>query len=801
MSNQLHNIPTQLVILGATGDLMAKKIVPALLNLHTKKQLPSSFKVVGFARREMTDEAFRDSLFVKVGERVTIDKKVWNTFSAIFSYHQGSFENESDYRTLNEQLRAVDLKWGVCTNKLFYLAVPPQYYETIFRNLASSGLTKPCSAEEGWTRIIVEKPFGKDLKTAKALDMLLGKLFKETQIYRIDHYLAKEMLQNILAFRFSNNLFEMNWGNQLIERVHIRLLEKIGAEDRGSFYDSVGTLRDVGQNHLLQMLALITMERPTALTSESVRKSRADVLEALRVPSLKEIVNTSYRAQYDSYRAIAGVSPESQTETYFKVQAFLDSPRWAGVPFILESGKRLAHQVKEIEVVFKHPSPCSCPSDSPTHFTNKLFIRLEPKEGIAIQFWVKKPGLGMEIEERTLDFTFRTSEQKVQYTEEYEKLLVDCIGGDQTLFISSKEVREMWKYIDPILALWQKDKVPLHHYAPDTDKVVEESKSVERVSVTTSAVKKEIGVVGLGKMGANLARRLMEKGWKVTGYNRSPEVTRAMKSEGLAGTVSLKELVTSLPSPRIVWLMVPAGKPVDDMLFGSDGLVSHLKKGDIVVDGGNSLYKDSAVRYKKLKKKGIHFMDAGVSGGPSGARNGASIMIGGDKKLFTTLEPLFSDLSAPDSYQFFEGAGAGHFVKMVHNGIEYGMMQAIAEGVALLKKSKYKLDLTKVSDIYNHGSVIESRLVGWLQKAFILHGDDLNGVTGSVAHTGEGAWTVQAAKELKVKAKIIEGSLQFRIESAKNPSFTGRVLSALRAQFGGHDSTPKGKRKSERKGK
>ena len=229
--------------------------------------------------------------------------------------------------------------------------------------------------------------------------------------------------------------------------------------------------------------------------------------------------------------------------------------------------------------------------------------------------------------------------------------------------------------------------------------------------------------------------------------------------------------------------MIKSGEAVDEMI---SEVGKYLKKGDIIIDGGNSFYKDSIRRHADLRRRGIGFLDVGVSGGPSGARNGPALMIGGDKKVFEKIEPLFRDLARENGYQFFEGAGAGHFVKMIHNGIEYGMMQAIGEGFNILKNSSYKLDLKKVSDIYNNGSVIESRLIDWMKKAFELRGEGLEKVSGSVAHTGEGEWTVQTAKELGLEAKIIKESFKFRVLSEKNPSYTGKIVSALREQFGGH---------------
>ena len=300
--------------------------------------------------------------------------------------------------------------------------------------------------------------------------------------------------------------------------------------------------------------------------------------------------------------------------------------------------------------------------------------------------------------------------------------------------------------------------------------------------------KKEIGIIGLGKMGANMARRMVEQGWKVVGYNRTADVAESMRSEGIVPAPTHAALVAELSQPRIVWVIVPAGDAVEETLFGKDGLAELLAPGDIVIDGGNSFFKDAAPRAEKLKAKGIRFMDVGTSGGPGGARTGACLMAGGDADALPLVEPLLRDFAAPNSYQFFPGAGAGHFVKMVHNGIEYGMMQSLAEGFEMLKKSDYGIDLTRATDVYNHHSVIESRLVGWLLDAFKQEGEDLTNITSTVAHTGEGEWTAKTAKEMGVDVHSIEYAFQFRVGSEKNPRFAGKVLSALRNQFGGHSA-------------
>lgn len=293
----------------------------------------------------------------------------------------------------------------------------------------------------------------------------------------------------------------------------------------------------------------------------------------------------------------------------------------------------------------------------------------------------------------------------------------------------------------------------------------------------------KLGYIGLGKMGANMVERFLEKGHEVVAYDRNAEAVKAAKNKGAQTSDSLAVLIAALPLPRLVWIMVPY-QAVDEVL---KELTTLLAPGDVVVDGGNSPYKESIRRAKELEAKGIDFLDVGVSGGPAGARNGACIMVGGRKEVFQKFETVFRDLSVPDGYGYMGRTGAGHFVKMVHNGIEYGMMQALAEGFAIMKASDFGFDLTKITDVYNHKSVIESRLVGWLQSAFVQYGDDLRDITGSDAQSGEGMWTVEAGKDLGIPTPIIQAALDFRIRSQKDPSYTGKLISAMRNQFGGHE--------------
>ncbi|HEY5541032.1 MAG TPA: glucose-6-phosphate dehydrogenase [Coriobacteriia bacterium] len=780
--------PSILVVFGPTGDLMARKVVPSLFYLRGKGQLPEKLRVVGFGRREWGDAELREHVRGILAERAAnADPADIEEFLQLFEYQRGEFHDPASYHELAKHLGGIQEAWGVCSNKLFYLAVPPENYDLIFRNLSSSGLTVECSDATGWTRVLVEKPFGDDLDTARDLDTLLGSLFREEQIYRIDHYLAKEMLQGILNFRFTNNLFEHEWNRSAIEAIDITLLESIDANRRGAFYDKVGALRDVGQNHLLQMLALVTMDRPASNRADDIRDARAALIESLRPLTPAEVASATFRAQYSGFRDTAGVRPESGTETYFQLRTHLEGPRWAGVRVTMESGKSMGEACKRIVVTFRQPENYLCPEDMAC--TNRIVFTLEPADQIDIVFFAKKPGFAEEIEERRFTFFLYEKTEKAQYVEEYAKLMYDAFAGDQTLFVSTREVDAGWAFIDAICRAWSADVVPLQHYEAGTADIVR----VADEALAGRAIRGQVGVCGLGKMGAGLALNLVDHGWRVVGWNRHHALAESLAPQGLEPAASLRELVAALAPPRTVWLMVPAGAPVDDVLFAPEsGLAHFLAPGDTVIDGGNSSFRDAAPRAERLAEVGIHYLDCGTSGGPGGARTGACLMIGGTRETFEAAEPMFADVALPDGYRFFPGHGAGHFVKMVHNGIEYGMMQAIAEGFQVMHSSPFDLDLEEVAAVYQHGSVIESRLVGWLGETYAELGSDLEGVSGVVGHTGEGEWTIDAARGLGIETPVIADSLQFRVDSEGRPSYAGQVLTALRNAFGGHGLGPGG---------
>lgn len=455
------------VIFGATGDLAQRKLYPALLNLWRKKLLPENLRVVGFSRREIPDSEFRkfvSSSLESAGEKPD------EFFLSKFHYVQGYFDQKQGYKKLSDCLAEIDWnQFGHCSNKLFYLAVPPAFYSGIFERLSESGLTIPCGGEKGWTRVLVEKPFGRDEETAAKLDKELGNLFAEKQIFRIDHYLAKETLQNILAFRFANAIFEPVWNSNFIDSVEISLFESQTAKGRADTYDMMGTLRDVGQNHILQMLSLVAMERPASFDAEGIRIERAKVFKLLEKIREKEIAVRAVRGQYEGYLGEEDVAPNSQTETFFFIKTFVENGRWKNVPFFLSSGKALGKSEASIKINFKSESgfKISEGSDSEGVKGNSLIFRIQPDEGISVVFFAKVFGFENKIEPRKLSFRYADSSDSEKMPDAYQRVLFDCVKGDQTLFASTEEVAGQWKFITPILRSWE--KLPLHIYKKGSD--------------------------------------------------------------------------------------------------------------------------------------------------------------------------------------------------------------------------------------------------------------------------------------------------------------------------------------------
>ena len=462
----LKNIPpTTFIIFGVTSDLSQRKLLPALLDLYINDALPKNFRVLGFSRRpEWNDNDFREFVKKAINKKKHHHPKTKiKKFLDNLIFQHGYFDDLNAYKQLRQKLLDMDTKHNMCAYKLFYLSVSPEHYDTIFNNLKKSNLTGKYEAEE-CTRILVEKPFGHDLKTAQKLDKKLGRLFKESQIFRIDHYLAKESLQNILMFRFSNALFEPLWNNKYISKVEIIFNEKLGLEERGDYYDKIGSLRDVGQNHLMQMLALVAMDDPKKLNIDAIRQKRAEVLKSVEPIKKENMEKQVLRAQWQGYKKEKGISKNSKTETFFRIKAFVNSKRWKGVPFYLQSGKNLNASHKKIKVYFKERPTCICDLHDQYHLNNILTFQLEPKEGISTLFWAKKPGFTMEPEPRELHFYYNENKDIKRLPDAYERILFDCVRGDQTLFASTEEVMAAWRFVTPILKNINKTK--LHTYKP-----------------------------------------------------------------------------------------------------------------------------------------------------------------------------------------------------------------------------------------------------------------------------------------------------------------------------------------------
>jgi glucose-6-phosphate 1-dehydrogenase len=441
---------TTIILFGATGDLAKLYLLPSLYDLYTRSMLPEDFHIVAFARKDFCEETFRQYVI----DEVKIEDK---DFLKHIKYVQGDMMKEEGYDVLGKFLNECDAEIGVCSNKLFYLAIPPQLFDNVFDHLKKSGLTTPCANSEddahSWARVLVEKPFGFDQEEAQYLDTKLGAIFDENQIYRIDHYLAKETVQNILTFRFANVFFDPAWNHEYIESVEILMHESVTVVDRGSFFDGIGALRDVGQNHLLQMLALIAMEDPKHLDQDKIREARAEVLSNLTIKKDSEGTYQTKRARYQGYKETEGVASDSNTETFFRVELLINNDRWQGVPFILESGKGLPKKHTEIKVNFKERASCVCEAGDAEH-ANQIVFRIQPDEGITAKFWAKKPGFTFDIEEKDLSFDYSKEDR---LPNAYERVLFDAIRGDQTLFASTDEVTAQWNIIMPILKQWKEE--------------------------------------------------------------------------------------------------------------------------------------------------------------------------------------------------------------------------------------------------------------------------------------------------------------------------------------------------------
>lgn len=442
-------LPTILVIFGATGDLTSRKLVPALVALQVDGALPKNFVCVAFARRPKTDEEFRTEVKASMGE---VDLLAWEQLSSRIFYHQADLHEPEGYRTLAARLARLDQHYGTQGNRVYYLSTQPSHFPVVVAELAKSGLIYKKDAPS-YSRVVIEKPFGRDLASSQALQDHLDDYLDESQIYRIDHYLGKEAVQNLLVFRFANTIFEALWNSKYIDHVQITVAEDIGIGTRGAYWEETGLIRDMIQNHVMQLLTLVAMEPPSTLSADAIRDEKVKVLHSIRPIEVDNLV----RGQYEGYLAEAKVAPHSQMETYAALRLFIDNWRWAGVPFYIRSGKCLKAKATEIHVVFRS-APQMLYNKEAILPSNRLTWKIQPEENISLSFNTK--GQKTATTDAALDFSY-ANVTAGKSKEAYQRLLCDCMLGDSTLFARADEVEGSWKLLTPLL----NTQTPLERYA------------------------------------------------------------------------------------------------------------------------------------------------------------------------------------------------------------------------------------------------------------------------------------------------------------------------------------------------
>lgn len=457
-----NNLPVSIVIFGASGDLTERKLVPSLFNLCRKDRLPERFRIVGYGNTEFTDDRFRAHLKEGLKEFASFkySEEEWERFAGNLAYLQGRYTDLADFKKLGNFLKDWENGSG---NRVYYMATPPGIFPNIIDLL---GLTNQLGEENGWRRVVIEKPFGTDLESARSLNEQIHKALNERQIYRIDHYLGKETVQNILVARFANTIFEPLWNRNYIDHVEITVAEQVGVEHRARFYDQVGVLRDMFQNHLLQLVTLVAMEPPVSFDATALRNEKVKVLSAIQPMQKEDVPRRTVLAQYKGYREEKEVEPQSKTPTYAAVRLQIDNWRWQGVPFYLRSGKCLKEKLSQITIEFKEPPHLLFPGAKDHLTPNMLVLYLQPDEGMHWRFEAKVPDTVAQMRSVDMEFHYADSFATTAIPEAYERLLLDILTDDASLFTRADEVETAWGLIDPIIRAWDARKQPLPFYEP-----------------------------------------------------------------------------------------------------------------------------------------------------------------------------------------------------------------------------------------------------------------------------------------------------------------------------------------------
>ncbi len=443
--------PATIVIFGASGDLTSRKLIPALFDNFRKKRLPLGTRIVGFARTPMSNDEFRDKMCVSAKEAMGhhCEEGAWSEFASMISYCAGDLSNADDYEKLEKHLADFE---GENHGRLYYLAIAPKLYPKAVEQLGAAGMA---SEDQGWRRVIIEKPFGTDLASAKALNATVHSVFDEQQVYRIDHYLGKETVQNLLVFRFANSIYEPIWNRNYVDHVQITVGETVTVGSRAGYYDKAGVLRDMFQNHMLQVLTLVAMEPPSKFEANALRDEKVKVLNAIRTPAQDLVEDYSIISQYAGYHNEPDVPGDSTTPTYAAVRLDIDNWRWRGVPFYLRSGKGLAKKTTEVQIQFLCPPHMMFDADDDTTVEcNRLTLTIQPDEGIHLAFQTKVPDAGMKLKPSIMDFHYSDSYDTGAIPDAYERLLLDAIHGDASLFIRRDEIEMAWQIMDPVIAGW-----------------------------------------------------------------------------------------------------------------------------------------------------------------------------------------------------------------------------------------------------------------------------------------------------------------------------------------------------------